>query len=578
MRFDGVVSDFYNGGFRIAKGFLKLSEIVKFKVYDNIEDSEFQRKADISHVDFLIDYLNNKPYKILPDIIFSMKTDYPNSSLIEEKKYLINDKIIWNLEIIEPRYSAQKENGLKTITIWIQNNAYDFIDTIDGNHRLKALQRIYNEKLDSSPNLEDYKIPVTFILNNTKNKEKAFFYYLNSKSKPLLPNHYINLLNNTEEHELGQIDYELKLYKKIYELLNSKLDLMKGIPFIDKKDRFNSGLMKIAHELSRDSIDHKFDELILNQLPYFCDFALREFELIDEIIHILFISIKIYFGEIKQNKNQFQEITDSLNGNYEKLKEIIEANQLSEENNNNIIRNTIIKIDNDIKGLKEWKIKQKIDFSDSSEETYENINSFYKAYKIYKKTFIPSSKKIFIAMPFHKQTEATYFLIKDVVNELNKDGNFIFNDLEVIRLDKEDYPTSQFINDRIMTEISECDLMIADLTGHNRNVYYEVGYKAGIDKKEKRKRIIVINDTSSIYYDDCRKEEGQKELCLQNHIEDKFGENKENQKINVEIKELNSLQTAFDIYSLAQIRFKDYGYLKTHLQASLRKFYTEYEK
>ena len=141
MRFDGVVSDFYNGGFRIAKGFLKLSEIVKFKVYDNIEDSEFQRKADISHVNFLIDYLNNKPYKILPDIIFSMKTDYPNSSLIEEKKYLINDKTIWNLEIMEPRYGAQKENGLKTITIWIQNNAYDFIVTIDGNHRLKALQR-----------------------------------------------------------------------------------------------------------------------------------------------------------------------------------------------------------------------------------------------------------------------------------------------------------------------------------------------------------------------------------------------------------------------------------------------------
>lgn len=37
------------------------------------------------------------------------------------------------------------------------------------------------------------------------------------------------------------------------------------------------------------------DKLILNQLPYFCDFALKEFELIDEIIHILFISIKIYF-------------------------------------------------------------------------------------------------------------------------------------------------------------------------------------------------------------------------------------------------------------------------------------------
>ena len=249
-----------------------------------------------------------------------------------------------------------------------------------------------------------------------------------------------------------------------------------------------------------------------------------------------------------------------------------------QKSNTDIILITIEKIKKEIHGLKEWSYKAKIDFKNKDDENFEQIEFFYKAYNIYKNTFTPSSKKIFIAMPFHKQTEATYFLIKDVVNELNKDGNFIFNDLEVIRLDKEDYPTSQFINDRIMTEISECDLMIADLTGHNRNVYYEVGYKAGIDKKEKRKRIIVINDTSSIYHDDCRKEEGQKELCLQNHIEDKFGENKENQKINVEIKELNSLQTAFDIYSLAQIRFKDYGYLKTHLQASLRKFYTEYEK
>ena len=574
MRFDGVVSDFYNGGFRIAKGFLKLSEIVKFKVYDNIEDSEFQRKADISHVDFLIDYLNNKPYKILPDIIFSMKTDYPNSSLIEEKRYLINDKTIWNLEIMEPRYNAQKENGLKTITIWIQDNAYDFIDTIDGNHRLKALQKIYNEKLDSSPNLEDYKIPVTFILNNTKNKEKAFFYYLNSKSKPLLPNHYINLLNNTEEHELGQIDYELKLYKKIYELLNSKLDLMKGIPFIDKKDRFNSGLMKIAHELSRDSIDHKFDELILNQLPYFCDFALREFELIDEIIHILFISIKIYFGEIKQNKNQFQEITDSLNGNYEKLKEIIEANQLSEENNNNIIRNTIIKIDNDIKGLKEWKIKQKIDFSDSSEETYENINSFYKAYKIYKKTFIPSSRKIFVAMPFDKQTEATYFLIKEVIYELNNDESFIYDNLELVRIDKEIYPTSDFINETIMNEIDNADLMIADLTGHNRNVYYEVGYKAGIDKHLDKRRIIVINDTSNLYCDDDRKNEKERLMDLQNEVKSNFGQNSSVNTLKIKVKEVNSLETAFDIYTLAQIRFKDYGYLKDKLKAKLRKYYT----
>ena len=46
-------------------------------------------------------------------------------------------------------------------------------------------------------------------------------------------------------------------------------------------------------------------------------------------------------------------------------------------------------------------------------------------------------------MPFHKQTEATYFLIKDVVNELNKDGNFI-SQKEIIA-----YENEHFINEWI---------------------------------------------------------------------------------------------------------------------------------
>lgn len=177
-------------------------------------------------------------------------------------------------------------------------------------------------------------------------------------------------------------------------------------------------------------------------------------------------------------------------------------------------------------------------------------------------------------MPFHKQTEATYFLIKEVIYELNNDESFIYDNLELVRIDKEIYPTSDFINETIMNQIDNADLMIADLTGHNRNVYYEVGYKAGIDKHLDKRRIIVINDTSNLYCDDDRKNEKERLLDLQNEVKSNFGQDSSVNALKIKVKEVNSLETAFDIYTLAQIRFKDYGYLKDKLKAKLRKYYT----
>lgn len=41
---------------------------------------------------------------------------------------------------------------------------------------------------------------------------------------------------------------------------------------------------------------------------------------------------------------------------------------------------------------------------------------------------------------------------------------------------------SQRIDQRLLTQIKECDIFIADLTGINQNVLYEVAYAEGLDK------------------------------------------------------------------------------------------------
>lgn len=556
LNFHGIIGKIFD--VEVFKGFMHIKYLEYFST-----EADFQRNIDREHIKNIIDFIDNdnKEFKIFPEIVIMLPEDIKSAE-------------------VHIRRNVVKSFGGELSQIQFKNldklKKEKLCKIIDGNHRVKAFLKSesYQKHIASDA---DAQVAISFI--NTKRGEieaKAFFYYLNSKSKRLMSGDFFNYLEDKSSapDDLKKIDEELYYFKKTYDEIKKVINGK----FEEEVVAIRDGILKIAQEFAKSKHEQEYFDLILKGLIQTIPEIERIFKTANEFIIMLYIGMRIYLQEILNHKTQFKKFLEPINES-EAIQTIVHnENENIQKSNTDIILITIEKIKKEIHGLKEWSYKAKIDFKNKDDENFEQIEFFYKAYNIYKNTFTPSSKKIFIAMPFHKQTEATYFLIKDVVNELNKDGNFIFNDLEVIRLDKEDYPTSQFINDRIMTEISECDLMIADLTGHNRNVYYEVGYKAGIDKKEKRKRIIVINDTSSIYHDDCRKEEGQKELCLQNHIEDKFGENKENQKINVEIKELNSLQTAFDIYSLAQIRFKDYGYLKTHLQASLRKFYTEYEK
>ena len=556
LNFHGIIGKIFD--VEVFKGFMHIKYLEYFST-----EAYFQRNIDREHIKNIIDFIDNdnKEFKIFPEIVIMLPEDIKSAE-------------------VHIRRNVVKSFGGELSQIQFKNldklKKEKLCKIIDGNHRVKAFLKSesYQKHIASDA---DAQVAISFI--NTKRGEieaKAFFYYLNSKSKRLMSGDFFNYLEDKSSapDDLKKIDKELYYFKKTYDEIKKVINGK----FEEGEVAIRDGILKIAQEFAKSKHEQEYFDLILKGLIQTIPEIERIFKTANEFIIMLYIGMRIYLQEILNHKTQFKKFLEPINES-EAIQTIVHnENENIQKSNTDIILITIEKIKKEIHGLKEWSYKAKIDFKNKDDENFEQIEFFYKAYNIYKNTFTPSSKKIFIAMPFHKQTEATYFLIKDVVNELNKDGNFIFNDLEVIRLDKEDYPTSQFINDRIMTEISECDLMIADLTGHNRNVYYEVGYKAGIDKKEKRKRIIVINDTSSIYHDDCRKEEGQKELCLQNHIEDKFGENKENQKINVEIKELNSLQTAFDIYSLAQIRFKDYGYLKTHLQASLRKFYTEYEK
>jgi nucleoside 2-deoxyribosyltransferase len=81
-------------------------------------------------------------------------------------------------------------------------------------------------------------------------------------------------------------------------------------------------------------------------------------------------------------------------------------------------------------------------------------------------------KHLFIAMPFAKEfNNAYYFGIKQPVEQRGR---------KCERVDQDAFTGD--IVERVKRRVSSCELVIADITGNNPNVFYELGYADGMGK------------------------------------------------------------------------------------------------
>jgi len=97
-----------------------------------------------------------------------------------------------------------------------------------------------------------------------------------------------------------------------------------------------------------------------------------------------------------------------------------------------------------------------------------------------------SKGKAFIAMPFREKYDEILKVIQKAVTSL---------DLEISKLDEMAFTGS--IVERMRTEISESDLMIAIVTEENGNVYYEIG----IAHCQNIPVVLLTNDSNSLKFD-----------------------------------------------------------------------------
>jgi uncharacterized protein (TIGR02996 family) len=86
-------------------------------------------------------------------------------------------------------------------------------------------------------------------------------------------------------------------------------------------------------------------------------------------------------------------------------------------------------------------------------------------------------KKVFVIMPFEDQFDDVYHIIRDSGNKASTECNI---ELQVFRAD--DISDPGRISMQVLDAIRESDMVIADLTGSNPNVMYELGYAHALEK------------------------------------------------------------------------------------------------
>ena len=153
-------------------------------------------------------------------------------------------------------------------------------------------------------------------------------------------------------------------------------------------------------------------------------------------------------------------------------------------------------------------------------------------------------------------------MAKDVIREVSEK---IGEQIELIRTDKRKLGVHRQIESKIYEEIEESDLLIADITGNNPNVFAEVGYKMALDKSKglKEPQIIFIKNTRGYY---------EKTI-----LQERKGENVDEFEVSEQIKRNKITKVAFNFAHIDQIEFEDVEFLKKSLENMLLSYYNYYK-
>lgn len=448
----GVI-EYTFGGALCFRGFAKIGDLAKISIAD-IE--AYQREADLERANKILDFLSESKYRFFPELVFGLKFNDPNAiqNIIGGKKKNFIDGINYNLYTKDFKdYNSVSQYDsplLRRISLEFTDNTTKYLTRIDGNHRLSAIDNLDDsdpKKAADNYTKLNYLVPFCIILQDKSDDaekfENAYFYLINSKSKPLTSEE--NLKAILTSNHFAEAD--------IIDLLGS--NGVKAKQLLKKIDSYSfQGINTIIENKKRSFVLGCFDLCTKNGI----DVEVEEMQ-----NHINNIDI-LYFENDTLKNNGIIEILISFV--YFKVVEARKKNKIFTHFTNWIITNHLFTI-KDIK-------------AESIAELFTQIHE--------KKSY-----KVFVAMPYwsHQEVNEYNTLFKEILLEVTKKAKVELELIPIMRFRGK----SQRIDKRLLNSINECDIFIADITGNNDNVIFEIGYA---EAKEKHMIIIKSEKDESV--------------------------------------------------------------------------------
>lgn len=421
------------GGFPCIRGYATLRDIARV----SSPDPAYQRELTPEHVEEIQRYFEAGEYLFFPEIILSttLEVDYekddapegdPLQTVMRGRKFKSN---VNDLRITPraSRYDLSVADGSKPLK------------RIDGNHRLSALEALDDEKYDR------FVAPFCIILfgkTDAARNEKALFHNINSKARKL----------TSEESLRGIIDDESGFPDEVLSeqfgpeylqcrQLRAKMNF-EYLPHLRTVFGKVDGVQECHRSIliqSLQDVRGQFARLELDELPT----TKSVFEAIRDVN-------EIYADERLQRSHAQGLFAAFL---FWQLKPGANAGQISQFTN--------------------WVLRT---------HQYElgSINAA-DLIKIFEKIAESRRRQIFISMAFSEATKPNYDAMKAAVDDLNAKHQLDIK-LREIRVDQFDTGYSYEINKEILELIENSGLMIADLSGGNKNVHHEIGYLMGLNR------------------------------------------------------------------------------------------------
>jgi hypothetical protein len=442
MKLKGIL-DFSLGNFLCLRGFAPLGVLQAISK----ADESYQRTPKDPRIKEISDYLKSGEFLFFPEVILCAtlhdgESETPEVNqlweAIKQGRSKRMMRFVNGIRLSSVVSRSRKVEDIRavqfyqTATLQFPDKKEGIFSRIDGNHRLSATTDV---------SVREYITPFCIILcrNATEFRQfsRALFHNINYRQVPLAKEHNLRLI-------------------------------------LDDSDLFPDDQLKTLpsfgwHYYLARKLRESFDSALLPNLKAMIDAEPYSF-LVD---NLGFLLDKAVLGPNEKAIPRFKKAISEVNALFN------DTSALKGTTNRGLLGSLAyyqLGSPAIVPSFVQWIVDNNIyRIADSSSPDLINI---------FDNVIMSRRRTIFVSMPFGKaKPDDHYAVIERVADEISE-ANTLSPPLKVQRVDWFINGTSYIIQDKIIKMISDCGLLIGNLTHCNPNVYHEIGFLMGKAKAE----------------------------------------------------------------------------------------------